>query len=47
MTARYWRANTLLGDANLDGVVDFNDLVKLAQNYNTTVSASTTAGGTR
>jgi hypothetical protein len=32
---------TLLGDATLDGVVDFNDLVKLAQNYNTTVSAST------
>jgi hypothetical protein len=24
------------GDANLDGVVDFNDLVKLAQSYNTT-----------
>jgi hypothetical protein len=23
------------GDANLDGVVDFNDLVKLAQSYNT------------
>jgi len=23
------------GDANLDGTVDFNDLVKLAQNYNT------------
>jgi hypothetical protein len=32
---------TLLGDATLDGAVDFNDLVKLAQNYNTTVSAST------
>jgi hypothetical protein len=29
--ARY----TLLGDATLDGAVDFNDLVKLAQNYNT------------
>jgi autotransporter-associated beta strand protein len=29
--ARY----TLLGDATLDGTVDFNDLVKLAQNYNT------------
>jgi len=27
---------TLLGDATLDGSVDFNDLVKLAQNYNTT-----------
>jgi hypothetical protein len=25
---------TLLGDATLDGVADFNDLVKLAQNYN-------------
>jgi hypothetical protein len=24
------------GDANLDGSVDFNDLVKLAQNYNVT-----------
>jgi len=32
---------TLLGDATLDGNVDFNDLVKLAQNYNTTVSATT------
>ena len=32
---------TLLGDATLDGTVDFNDLVKLAQNYNTTVSATT------
>jgi hypothetical protein len=30
--------NTLSGDANLDGVVDFNDLVKLAQNYNTKVT---------
>jgi hypothetical protein len=37
VVARY----TLAGDATLDGVVDFNDLVKLAQNYNTTVSAST------
>jgi autotransporter-associated beta strand protein len=35
--ARY----TLGGDATLDGTVDFNDLVKLAQNYNTTVSDST------
>jgi hypothetical protein len=25
---------TLFGDATLDGAVDFNDLVKLAQNYN-------------
>jgi MYXO-CTERM domain-containing protein len=32
---------TLAGDATLDGVVDFNDLVKLAQNYNTTVSTTT------
>jgi hypothetical protein len=29
-------ANTLVGDATLDGVVDFNDLVKLAQNYGVT-----------
>jgi autotransporter-associated beta strand protein len=35
VVARY----TLGGDATLDGTVDFNDLVKLAQNYNTTVSA--------
>jgi hypothetical protein len=27
---------TKVGDANLDGTVDFNDLVCLAQNYNTT-----------
>ena len=27
--------NTLPGDATLDATVDFNDLVKLAQNYNT------------
>jgi hypothetical protein len=32
---------TLAGDATLDGAVDFNDLVKLAQNYNTTVSTTT------
>jgi hypothetical protein len=32
---------TLAGDATLDGTVDFNDLVHLAQNYNTTVSATT------
>jgi autotransporter-associated beta strand protein len=36
VVARY----TLAGDATLDGAVDFNDLVKLAQNYNTTVSTS-------
>jgi hypothetical protein len=28
--------STLFGDANLDGTADFNDLVRLAQNYNTT-----------
>jgi autotransporter-associated beta strand protein len=33
---------TLAGDATLDGVVDFNDLVKLAQNYNTTVASAST-----
>src|SRR5436190_23112923 len=32
---------TLFGDATLNGVVDFNDLVRLAQNYNNTVSSST------
>jgi hypothetical protein len=32
---------TLLGDANLDGTVNFTDLVALAQNYNTVVSAAT------
>jgi len=37
VVARY----TLMGDATLNGTVDFNDLVKLAQNYNTTVSATT------
>jgi Ca2+-binding RTX toxin-like protein len=31
---------TRYGDANLDGKVDFNDLVHLAQNYNTTVAAN-------
>jgi autotransporter-associated beta strand protein len=31
---------TLSGDANLDGIVDFNDLVRLAQSYNTTVPAT-------
>jgi hypothetical protein len=35
--ARY----TLPGDATLDGIVDFNDLALLAQNYNTTVSDTT------
>jgi hypothetical protein len=32
---------TLAGDANLDGGVDFNDLVHLAQSYNTAVSGTT------
>jgi autotransporter-associated beta strand protein len=36
LVARY----TLYGDSTLDGTVDFNDLVKLAQNYNTTVSGT-------
>jgi hypothetical protein len=30
----------LSGDANLDGAVDFLDLAKLAQNYNTSVASS-------
>src|SRR6185312_3027299 len=34
---------TILGDATLDGVVDFNDLVKLAQNYNTRVAGTTSS----
>jgi streptogramin lyase len=32
---------TLYGDTDLDGRVNFNDLVHLAQNYNTTVAANT------
>jgi autotransporter-associated beta strand protein len=39
--ARY----TLLGDATLDGAVDFNDLVKLAQDYNAPAPASAWFGG--
>ena len=31
---------TLYGDATLDGKVDFNDVVRLAQNFNTNVSAA-------
>ena len=31
---------TLSGDANLDGTVDFLDLAKLAQSYNTSVASS-------
>jgi hypothetical protein len=38
---------TLAGDANLNGKVDFNDLVKLAQNYNTKVSTTTESWWTR
>ena len=38
---------TLNGDTDLGGSVDFNDLVKLAQNYNTTVSATTDSWWTR
>jgi hypothetical protein len=38
---------TLAGDANLDGAVDFLDLARLAQNYNTTVSANTDAWWSR
>jgi autotransporter-associated beta strand protein len=37
VVARY----TLAGDATLDGAVDFNDLVRLAQSYNSTVSSTT------
>jgi fibronectin-binding autotransporter adhesin len=33
---------TLSGDANLDGSVNFLDLAKLAQSYNTTVTSSST-----
>src|SRR5258706_1631534 len=36
---------TLAGDANLDGTVDFNDLVKLAQNYNISDGSRTLIGG--
>jgi len=36
---------TLSGDANLDGTVDFNDLVKLAQNYNVADGTRTWVGG--
>jgi MYXO-CTERM domain-containing protein len=32
---------TVAGDANLDGTVNFDDLVKLAQNYDQTVSVTT------
>jgi Dockerin type I domain len=35
----------LRGDANRDGVVDFNDLVVLAQNYNSEVSTDQWASG--
>jgi autotransporter-associated beta strand protein len=36
---------TLAGDANLDGAVDFDDLVKLAQNYNVADGQRTWFGG--
>jgi hypothetical protein len=36
---------TLDGDATLDGVVDFNDLVKLAQHYNVANGAQSWAAG--
>jgi hypothetical protein len=36
---------TLAGDATLDGAVDFNDLVKLAQNYNVSDGTRTWVGG--
>jgi hypothetical protein len=38
--ARY----TLTGDVNLDGSVDFLDLAKLAQNYNTALGAPAIPG---
>jgi len=34
---------TLYGDATLDGKVDFNDLVKLAQNFNTAIPQGSSA----
>jgi hypothetical protein len=37
--------NTLAGDANLDGKVDFLDLARLAQNYNVTDGTRTWAQG--
>jgi hypothetical protein len=37
--------NTLAGDANLDGKVDFLDLARLAQNYNVTDGARTWSAG--
>jgi hypothetical protein len=37
--------NTLVGDANLDGRVDFLDLARLAQNYNVSDGSRTWAGG--
>jgi MYXO-CTERM domain-containing protein len=36
---------TIDGDANLDGTVDFNDLVKLAQNYNSATGDRSWADG--
>src|SRR6185436_10573056 len=37
--------NTLAGDANLDGAVDFLDLSRLAQSYNVTDGTRTWAQG--
>jgi hypothetical protein len=35
----------LTGDSNLNGTVDFNDLVKLSQNYNVSASSNSWFGG--
>jgi hypothetical protein len=35
----------LTGDSNLNGTVDFNDLVKLSQNYNVSASSNSWYGG--
>ena len=37
----YTASTALKGDVNFDGVVDFNDLVILSQNYNTSVATAT------
>jgi hypothetical protein len=36
----YTASTAMKGDLNFDGVVDFNDLVILSQNYNTSVAAA-------
>jgi hypothetical protein len=38
---------TLAGDATLNGAVDFNDLVTLAQNYNSSVTSASGSGWVR